>query len=447
MTRHAWALGLTLALGCGKTDPVNPDAGTGTDAGSTQTSRFIPLVVDTEPSEFHLISSIAMAVGPEDRIGIVYFVRLSTQTNNAPDYALRYREVAGGEVKPAETVATVQRVYGVSVAFGPNGQPAVTYLGGGRDNSTFWYQSDLAVAYRNAATGTWTERIAVTMSNQAPGGNPLSDSGFLVGLNPSIVFSGSQTLIAYRDGHQGNVGRQDWESSDLELVSGGPTTWQHRMVTPGGDDKLGWGAHISLIMAGNQPAVVHDKAQQAALGTGVDVVFQRRNTDGVTWTPPVLVQQVPNTQLGASVAYDATVGFGIAVLNKIGDELTYIDCDEGTGTKCAAAGDWSTPDPVYKSGTGGWYPSLAFDPVNHEPSIAYYICALETGRNDTSCNPRDDKLVVATRIGGNWREELVDAGGGWSPKLAYLSNGKRVILYRAPVVAPDNGVLKLAVEQ
>jgi hypothetical protein len=135
------------------------------------------------------------------------------------------------------------------------------------------------------------------------------------------------------------------------------------------------------------------------------------------------------------------------VLNKIGDELTYIDCDEGTGTKCAAAGDWSTPDPVYKSGTGGWYPSLAFDPVNHEPSIAYYICALETGRNDTSCNPRDDKLVVATRIGGNWREELVDAGGGWSPKLAYLSNGKRVILYRAPVVAPDNGVLKLAVEQ
>jgi hypothetical protein len=28
---------------------------------------------------------------------------------------------------------------------------------------------------------------------------------------------------------------------------------------------------------------------------------------------------------------------------------------------------------------------------------------------------------VTTRIAGNWREALVDADGGWSPKMAYLA--------------------------
>ncbi|WP_164007601.1 hypothetical protein [Pyxidicoccus trucidator] len=446
MRRHAWALGMALALGCGKDNPGNPDAGN-PDAGDPNSqSRFTRLVVDSDPSEFHLISSIAMAVGPQDRIGMAYFVKLTTKTNDAFDFELRYREFNAGTLGAAETVAKVQRVYGVSLAFGPDGQPALTYLGGGSDDSTFWWQSDLAVAYRSA-NGTWTQRIAVTRSNQAPGGNPVSDSGFLVGLNPSIVFSGNQALVAYRDGHQGQFPNQDWGPSDLELAVGGPTAWQARMLTPGGNDKLGWGAHISLIMAGNQPALVHDKAVEGAMASGTDVIFQRRNTDGSTWSAAVRVQAVSNTQLGASVAYDATAGFGIAVVDKVGDKLTYIECDESSATKCTAASDWSSPDPVYNIGTGGWYPSLAFDPVNHEPSIAFYVCALESGRNDTSCNPGDDELVVSTRISGIWREQLVDAGGGWSPKLAYLSNGKRVIMYRAPVVAPDSGTLKLAVEQ
>jgi hypothetical protein len=461
MRRHAWTLGMVLALGCGNDNPSTPDAGTpdagmpdsgtpdsGTpDAGDPNAnSRFTRLVVDSAPSEFHQIASIAMAVGPQDRIGMAYYVKLGTQTNNAPDFELRYREFSGGSLRAAEVVAKVQRVYGVSVAFGPDGQPAISYLGGGSDDSTFWYQSDLAVAYRSA-NGTWTERIAVRRSNEAATGNPVSDVGFLVGLNPSIVFSGSQALVAYRDGHAGQFGRQDWEASDVELAVGGPATWQHRMVAMSGDTKLGYGGHISMLMAGAQPAMVYDKAPEAATASGIDVIFQRRNADGATWSSPVRVQQVSNTQLGPAMAYDATAGFGIAALEKTGDLLTYIECDEATSTKCAAASDWSSPDPVYNVGTGGWYPSLAFDPETHEPSIAFYVCALESGRNDTSCNPGDDELVVSTRRAGIWREEVVDAGGGWAPKLAYLSNGKRVVLYRAPVVAPDNGTLKLAVEQ
>jgi hypothetical protein len=447
MRQHAWALGLALVLGCTEGTPDNPDAGPKPTDDPNKDSPFTRLVVDSDPSEFHLISSIALAVGPNDRIGMAYFVKKGTLTNNVEDFDLRYREFEGGSLKPAERIATVQRVYGVSLAFGPDGQPVMAYLGGGRDDSTFWWQSDLAVAYRSAA-GTWTEQIAVRRSNEVATGNPVADTGFLVGLNPALVFSGNQALVAYRDGHGGQFPNQDWQASDLELASGGPTTWQHRMVVSSADNKAGYGGHISMVMAGAQPALIHDTVADSANAAGVNVFFHRRNADGLTWSAPVRVQQVGNTQLGASLAYDAQAGFGIAAVDKAaGDRLTFIECAATSATRCTAAADWTTPDPVYQQGSGGWYPSLAFDPEFHEPSIAFYNCARESGRNDTSCNPNDDELVIASRVGGNWNETLVDAGGGWSPKLAFLSSGKRIVLYRAPVVASDNGTLKLAVEQ
>ncbi len=447
MKRHAWAWGLVLALGCGKdSNPVVPDGGVTPDGGSNEDSPFTRLVVDPSEGQFDPISSIAMAVGPDDRIGMAYFVRTGTMTYDVADSDLMYREFNGGQLGPAERIATVQRVYGVSVAFGPDGQPVVAYLGGGSDDTSYWFQSDLAVSYRGAS-GAWTERIVVRRSDEAQPSNPAMDQGFLVGLNPSMVFSGSEAIIAYRDGKMGSTERQSYSSSDLEVASGGPTTWQRRVVVGSGDDKQGYGGHIAMVMAGAQPALVHDKAPEAAHATGTDVHFQRRNTDGLTWTAPVRVQAVPNTQLGASLAYDGVEGFGIAVLNRSSNTLTYTECADTSATSCTSERDWSMPDPVFNIGTGGWYPSLAFDPVHHEPSIAFYICAQESSRNDTGCNPSDDALVISTRIAGNWRETLVDAGGGWSPKLAYLSNGKRVVLYRAPVVAPDKGVLKLAVER
>lgn len=438
MKRHAWLLGAVLALGCGGGKPANPDAGTKPDDGGTTQTPFVRLTVDTEPSELHAISSIAMAVGPEDRIGIAYFVKV-----NDKDSELRYREVHDGQVQAtSEKIATVQRVYGVSLAFGPTGQPTVSYLGGGSDQSVFWLQSDLAVSYRNA-NGTWTERIAVTKGDEAVAGNPVSDTGYLVGLNPSIVFSGNEALVVYRDGHNGQFPQQDWAGSDVELASGGPTAWQHKVVASGGDQKGAYGGHLQMLMAGGQPALVFDQAFGSADAPGQNVYFQRRGTDGVSWTPPVQVQAVGNTMLGASMAYDSTKGFGIAVVDRSNSRLTFITCDGKTGTQCAAARDWTTPDPVYQAGSGGWYPSLAFDPATHDPSIAFYICSLESGRNEGSCSPSDDALVIATRVEGQWREVTVDTDGAWSPKLAFLSSGQRVVLYRAATTQ----ALTLAVER
>jgi hypothetical protein len=158
---------------------------------------------------------------------------------------------------------------------------------------------------------------------------------------------------------------------------------------------------------------------------------------------PFQVQAVTNAQRGASLAWDSVMGYGIAVVERSVNRLTFVQCRGTTATHCTRAADWSTPDPVYESGTGGWYPSLAVDPKTHDPSIAFYNCSNSAGANEGGCNPNDDELRVTTRIEGNWREVLVDADGGWSPKLAYLSTGQRVIAYRAP----GNGVLKLAVDR
>jgi hypothetical protein len=208
------------------------------------------------------------------------------------------------------------------------------------------------------------------------------------------------------------------------------------VVVAGGNDKQAWGGHTSMVMANGQPALVDDQVFGTPEGVGQNVFFQRRNTDG-SWTAPVKVQSVGNTMLGASLAYDSKWGYGIAVVDHNSDKLTYTYSSNGTS--------WTLPDPVYQAGSGGWYPSLAFDPESHEPSIAFYVCSLSTGANESGCNPQQDELRVS-RLNGlsnEWNEVLVDAEGGYSPKLAFLSNAQRVVAYRSQL----SGAIKLAVEQ
>jgi hypothetical protein len=436
MRSQGWALCLTLALMACKGEDIDgtPDAGPKPGEDPNVNSPFTRLTLDSAATD---LQPLALAVGPGDRIGVAYFFRVSNT-----DYEIRYVQVEGGQVSQPEKVDTVQRVSGVSVAFDANGRPAVAYLGGGADQSAFWFQSDLEVAFRTGP-GAWSSRVPVTRGDQATAGNPVSDRGFLVGLNPAIVFKGTEAFVAYRDGHDGQFEQQDWAGSDLEVVNGGPDTWTVRVAAAGGDNKQAYGGHISMVMGANgQPALVHDQVSGSPDGTGANVLFQRRNTDG-SWTAPYQVQTVTNAQRGASLAWDSVLGYGIAVVERSVNRLTFVECRGNTATQCTRAADWTTPDPVYESGTGGWYPSLAIDPRTHDPSIAFYNCSNASGANEGGCNPNDDELRVSTRIEGNWREVLVDAEGGWTPKLAFLSTGQRVIAYRAP----NNGVLKLAVDR
>lgn len=458
MTRIALVTLVTLLLVACPPGPEN-DGGTGGgkgggSGGGTGASPFVVTELDGTARD---ATFFAIATDPvAERVGVAYYTPAGTNTTGTdggatPDYDLKYVEWKQGVVSTPEKITTVQRFVGLTLAFDPaNGEPVVGYLGGAPDLATsiFWYQSDAAISRRNA--GTWTESVVAVHSNDNTGecAATTSGSGEVVGLWPASAFdSAGKYYLSYRDVHQGQFPQQDWAASDMELWEGTslpPTT--PVCLKAGGDDKKAWGGHQQMtIGADDQPAVVSDQIQGSAAGDGAGVVFTRRNTDG-TWTTAAVIFGVPNTQTGPSVAWDATEGYGIAVIDASANELKYLRSLNGSS--------WNAPDEVYGQGTGGWYPTLAMDPVNHEPAIAFYICSPRSGVNESSCTQAEDRLVVTQRIVGNWRETLVDEEGGYHPHLAFFASGKKVVVYRQPTALDSTGhkvanagALKIAVEQ
>ncbi len=444
------ALTSVLLVGCACSPPVvdsgRKDGGADGGGGGSGASAYTYVTLDPSAME---LKHIAMAVTADDRIGVAYFASVDggvdaglLNPNDAgtsgstvlQNYEVRYVEFANGVASTPEVIRTVQLDYGVAVAFQGSGEPAVAFLGGGSDQSVYWLQGDAALAYRNG--GTWTEQVAVKKSAEAPCGNALSDGvGFLVGINPAVIFDGATAYLAYRDCHNGQFPQQDWGASDLELAIGGPTGWQHPLpAICGGNNKQGFGAHINMVMANGQPAMVSDRVLGSASGTGSDVMFQMRNASG-TWTVPISIQSNGNNQSGPSLAWDSTVGFGVAAVERSTNKLQYSASANGT--------TWNLPDPVFQTGSGGWYPSIAFDPIYHEPAIAFYICSDKSGVNEASCQPNEDSLHIRQLTGGTWQDQLVDEEGGYLPKIGFFSSGKRFVVYRVPAT----GAIRLAIEK
>jgi hypothetical protein len=399
----------------------------------------------------------AMALDPvQERIGVAYYTPAGTMMNMGhPDYFLKYVEWRqGAVVRPPETIRTSQRLVGLAVVFDPSsGEPIVGYVGGDPGfvvgMSTFWFQSDAAFS-RRSANGTWTETVVATDGDRVTCGNPVSDRGFLVGLFPAMAFDTSgRFYFGYRDAHDGQFPMQDWNGSDVEVWEGAtppPTTGI--CVAQGGNNKDAYGGHLKMVIgAGGLPAIVHDQVRGTSDGRGENIIFQRRLANG-TWTPPGgAVVPISWTQTGNSLAYDETEGYGVAFIEGTSSQLGYINSPDGV--------TWSTVDPVFGSGSGGWYPSLAMDPINHEPAIAFYVCSARTGIAATACKTNEDELRITQRINGMWRQVLVDTDGAYAPQIGFLASGKRVVVYRLPpAVDPTTGLavgtagqLKIAVER
>lgn len=436
---------LALVLCACPPPPPDNDGGfkDGGGGGGGNNSPWLIVTVDPIDSpSLKEISYLAMAIDKTDKVGLAYFVNdgtfdggMTQDGGTTATYDVRYVEWSSGQTGAIENIAKVQRTYGISVAFQPTGQPAVAFLGGGSDMSAFWFQSDAVVAYR-APNGGWTQRTTATQSTAVACGSPL-DIGFLVGLWPALGFdSTGKAYLAWRDGHNGQFPQQDWAGSDLKLSEGGPTNWNNVCLQSSGNTKQAYGARINLVMAGEQPALVHDQAFGGADTVGRNIIFQKRNANG-TWSTPATVLNIANTQSGGSLAWDPDAGFGIAAIEKSSDTLQYTSSKDGT--------QWSQALPIFGGQSGGWYPSLAFDPKFHEPSVAFYNCANRTGVSEiTECVPGEDALMVMSYVGNAWQTaKEVDPAGGYLPKLGFFSNGKKVIAYRDP----RTGVLKLAVEK
>jgi len=400
----------------GGTDPeTKPDAGTpGNDS-------FVHHVLDSAATGEYPLS---LAVQGE-RIGVAYFVKVSDA-----DRELRYVELG----QAPQTVATVQIVYGVALAYGTDGTPYIGYLGGEADESLYWLQSDAALA-RRSAQGSWTTEIIARRGNDATVTDPtaaaVSDRGFVVGVWPALAVASNGTVyFAWRDVHDAQFPKQDWERSDIEMAVGGPGGWTLSVPVAGGNSSFGYGGKNVIVVANNEPALSWSSMQEGADSTPKDVWFTRR--EGAAWQAPKKLQIVEDAANGPSLAYREGVGYAIAYENRKKGTLNYIESADGN--------TWSTPDPVRGSGTGGWDPSLAFTPEG-DPAIAYYECAIAVGAE--TCPAHEDVLELKVRRYERWDRREVDAAGGRWIKLAYLSDGRAVVAYRSV----DGASVKLAIQR
>lgn len=380
----------------------------------------------------------------QNRIGVAYFAQLETTTSNQIDFAIRYVEWKNGVVSAPETIVPkVNVAIGLALAFQPSGEPAVAYLGGGNEEgSLVWLQNDLMLS-RRSPSGTWTETTIIINGMGLGCGNPVSDGvQFIAGLWPALVYDQTgKGYLFWRNVHNGQFPVQDWQGSDVILneVNAAGARTASICLKPGGNDKGAWGGRNDAVMAKGQPMVIFDQCDvNGPEAEGRNVVWMRR-TDAGVWTGARTAQPIGNTQTGATLAYD-DLGpdggvYGIAVVDRGSDTLKYIESFDGE--------QWTFPDSVYASGSGGWYPSVAFDPINHEPAIAWYLCSLRAGVDESLCPASEDELKVSQRIIGNWRTVSVDREGGWLPRLGFLNTGKRWVVYRTRAT----GEVKLAIER
>lgn len=442
--RRAW-IALMLGLAACSSSGGNSDLDAGSDAGTDGGTQFEWTRLDVDPTESQNLASslpqLAIATRSDDLVGMVWFEPTQRNDLDKQEYSLNYRAFSGGQLGDIEVIRDgIVDIYGVNLTFGTDGEPVVTYLGGDQDTppseggATYWFQGDCAVAYRN--NGSWTEQLCATESNDVPWGTPVDDNGNVVGLYPAVgVASDGTTYVAYRDVHFGQSPSGDFGKSDWELSIGGPTTWTHQMIQAGGDNGKSYGGHSQMVMVDDQPALICDQMPDSAGGPGSNVLFEKRLEDGTWAGPSAPVLTISNLQSGASLAYDAELGFAVAAVNANQGQLVFTYSPDGVS-------QWTVPDPVVQSGTTGWYPSLAVSPTTHDPSIAYYHCSANPGVAEGSCPDDEDELRIAERVAGNWNVTTVDADGAFQPKLAFLSTGKRVILYRHP----KTGAVRLEVE-
>jgi hypothetical protein len=442
-------------------------AGGGTGGGSGGGSGAAFAIASLDPNARGIEQFAVAFDSARRRVGVVYFNPRGTETMPGhPDFDIKYVEWNDpdgdgvGTVSPIETIRFVQRKVGLAIAFHPTtGEPTVAYVGGdpgfipGR--SIYWFQSDAVINMRN--NGTWTETIIASTGAEVTCGNPVSDrSGIVVGMWPALLYDSTGRLyFAYRDGHDGQFGKQDAEASDVEIFEGPPPPSTGKCVNSAGNNKQGWGGHIKLVMGENgRPAMIYDQMLEGWDDNGSNVWFHERDAQG-NWGAAVPVLSVSNTQTGASIAFDPEEGYGVAVIDRATDELRYV-------RKAPGSSRWNQPDAVYGLGSGGWYPSLAMDPVFHEPAIAFYFCSNRNGIAESNCLTTDDELRIRQRVSGTWRQTVVDPAGGYLPQLGFFVQGtgagavsKRVVVYRQPsaidpatsLPVTNQGELKIAVER
>ena len=438
-----------LSLGCSNPPPAGKDAGINT-VGQDAAALALYEITTLDPNA---TGDYAISLSVRgNKIAVAYWVDADAsiaapvnrdaggETVTESAHELRYVEKSGtGAPSAPEVVATTYNVYGGSMALDSTGKPYVAFLGPPSNAGTKWLEACTVVATHSAPGAAWTQTVAATVFDQ------------VVGLWASIAFdSNDKMYVGYRNIHYGQFPIQDYAHSNLEMAEGSPSalTAQNCLVAAdrgkcpffGGDNPDGHGAFLSIAMVGTapnqEPAFAWSTMAAGALDTAHNVWFAQRKNG--SWPATVLPISVPSGVVGGvstgtgmygtsyggpQLAWDKDAGFIIAFDAHNVGQLFLKESPDGV--------DWSkAADPVFGSGSGGWYPSVAFTPDGF-PAVAFYICdPSRTGV--TTCPTAVDEIRLTWRVDDNWQQhqETVDPEGGHYMRLAYLSDGRAVIAYR-----------------
>ena len=440
-------------------------SGTTGGAQSQDAGPFTFLAADTSDAGMAGLP-IAMAVGPSDQVGVAYFRPTGNSLGSAVDYGLMYFEVRNGAISvPPAQITVVQNQDGLTIDFDAQGNAVVGFLGG-EGSSSYWLQSQAALAYQQS-DGGWNLQVCMQDSTAMgaftwtvdQNGSPdmsamqLVNEGKVVGLWPALVFDGGTALMAYRDVHFGESPIQDWAASDVKLCQGTPgnwTSWSAPMTVDasGADKPGGYGLHNQLIFGPNGALAAlcdSDSTGQGAVDAqGTNVWFAQQNLGSWTnstsdWSLPVnplnptnnAADVLVDTQSGPTMAYNATFGYSVAAVDTSPPgggpaALYYASSPDGQ--------TWSTRQTVFSLGSGGFYPSLADDPVSGDPNLVYTVCSGDPGVTPApgACDAPELHLVVVGTNPPNWAATTttVTTQAAFTPKIAFLSTDKVVIAYR-----------------
>ena len=339
---------------------------------------------------------------------------------------------------------------GVGLAFDSAGNPGIAFTGVGAmpamercgANDAFLtkatggtFGAPLQISHGSASDGL----VASQAGNCSQG---VCNSGDVTGWWPALGFDpNNNAMMAYRDVHFGFSNDDLFAKSDLELAEGSGGSYSVLTI----DVSRGGGIYNRLAFTpSGLPAVLHySTGGMPGVYVNRDLVsggLGAQEADGGSSSTQVFSGQV-DPQLGFGI--NAQGLFAAAYHDTGTSQLFYVESSDGS--------TWSTPTPVDTDGTTGQYPSLAFD-SSGDPAIAYYRCNGTHGA--TACDPTQDGLYLARRLGGTWSTEVVHTDSsvtdGLYPALGF-ANGKAVIAFQVtsydPVSKTSSATWWIAEEQ
>jgi len=373
---------------------------------------------DPEPSEeqweIERISSDAgvglqakIAIGPNDAPGLAFFENkafddgICNEIETDPPirrrqnlyFAEKQNLTDKWSVDLVDKPVVILEPAGLSLAFAPNGAPALAYTGGIPQKQ--YCGGNNAVLAIRGSNGTWTTETASAQSSDSATGDVASDAGFVVGFWPAVAFdSKGQPAIIHQDIHFGLLQSDDIRRTDAEFAWKTGGSWSHEAI----DFGEGAGDYNAILFdSTDTPIVFYTIPVEVQMNSRKGVWAARRSAAG-DWDEKVQL-------------YDGSVYKKISVArNPVTGNLTvaYYAADQKAvqirtclnDDDFADATAWTTEIVGKAQYDEGRYVSLAFTSTG-QTVLAYHRCKRLTSTAE-GCDQNDEAVVFALKTGNDW---------------------------------------------